>query len=144
MKAVKLYIYNGIENQLDEISGLKEAKEYIKDYIEDGDIHPDIESIIILEEVGGVTIDETGEQTKLNGDIVPVCKVDVFLNNDNKKLEEQLSQKQNDIDELVESLEESTKRNFQLLQDNVKLEGEIINLKSRLSKYENINSQLKK
>ena len=40
--------------------------------------------------------------------------------------------------------EEAEKRNFQLLQDNVKLEGEIINLKSRLSKYENINSQLKK
>ncbi len=88
MKQKKLYIYNGIENQLEEISDLKEAKEYIKDYIEYGDIHPDIESIIILEEVGGVTVDETGEETKLNGDIVPVCKVDVFLNNDNKEIEE--------------------------------------------------------
>ena len=52
-------------------------------------------------------------------------------------MEEYAEQKQNDIDELVESLAEANKQNFQLLQDKVKLEGEIINLKSRLSKYEN-------
>lgn len=40
--------------------------------------------------------------------------------------------------------EESNKRNFQLLQDNLNLEYEIINLKDKLNKYENINSQLKK
>ena len=34
MKAKKLYIYNGIENELEEISDLKEAKDYIKDYIQ--------------------------------------------------------------------------------------------------------------
>ena len=51
-----------------------------------------------------------------------------------------LTQNQNDIDELVESLAESNKQNFQLLQDKVKLEGEIINLKSRLSKYEKNNN----
>ena len=45
---------------------------------------------------------------------------------------------------LIQTSAESTKQNFQLLQDKLKLEGEIINLKSRLSKYENINKQLKK
>ena len=49
-----------------------------------------------------------------------------------------------DYDTLLTSLAEANKQNFKLLRDKVKLEGEIINLKSRLSKYENINSQLKK
>ncbi len=79
MKTKQLYIYNGIDNQLEEIENLAEAKVYIKDYIEGGDIHPDIESIIILEQVGGVIVDETGEKTELNNEIVPVCKVDVYL-----------------------------------------------------------------
>lgn len=75
----KLYIYNGIDSQLEEIKDLTDAKDYIKDYIEDGDIHPDIESIIILQQVGGVHIEETGEFSELNGDTVPVCKVDVLI-----------------------------------------------------------------
>jgi hypothetical protein len=102
MKPKKLYIYNGIENQLEEISDLKEAKDYIKDYIQytyiadeitQCDIHPDIESIIILEQIGSVTVEETGEETKLNGDVVPICKVDIFINkeiNDNKYSEEDI------------------------------------------------------
>jgi hypothetical protein len=96
MKPKKLYIYNGIEGELEEISDLKEAKSYIKDYVEYGDIHPDIESIIILEQIGGVTVEETGEETKLNGDVVPICKVDVFVDKgvsfENKYTEEDLRQ----------------------------------------------------
>jgi len=76
----KLYIYNGIDSQLEEIEDLADAKEYINDYMEGGDIHPDIESIIILQQVGGVYIEETGEFSELNGDTVPVCKVDVLIN----------------------------------------------------------------
>lgn len=102
MKPKKLYIYNGIENELEEISDLKEAKDYIKDYIQYAsiadeitqcDIHPDIESIIILEKIGGVTLEETGEEIKLNGDVVPICKVDIFINKeitDNKYSEEDI------------------------------------------------------
>ena len=60
-----------------------------------------------------------------------------------KPLFKQLHESQETV-KLLTSLAESTKQYFQLLQDNVKLEGELINLKSRLSKYENINSQLKK
>lgn len=94
MKTKKLYIYNGIEGELEEISDLKEAKGYIKDYVEYGDIHPDIESIIILEQIGGVIVEETGEETKLNGDVVPICKVDVFVDKgvsfENKYTEEDM------------------------------------------------------
>jgi hypothetical protein len=94
MKPKKLYIYNGIEGELEEISDLKEAKGYIKDYVEYGDIHPDIESIIILEQIGGVRVEETGEETKLNGDVVPICKVDVFVDKgvsfENKYTEEDM------------------------------------------------------
>ena len=46
--------------------------------------------------------------------------------------------------ELIQSFAEANKKNFQLLHYKVKLECEIINLKERLSKYENINKQLKK
>ncbi len=73
----KMYIYNCIESQLDEIENLADAKEYIKDYMEDGDIHPDIESLLILQEVGFVSVLETGETTEMNNDIVPVCKVSI-------------------------------------------------------------------
>ena len=45
---------------------------------------------------------------------------------------------------LLKSLKEANKQCSQLLRDKVKLEGKIINLKHRLSKYENINKQLKK
>ena len=45
---------------------------------------------------------------------------------------------------LLKSLKEANKQCSQLLRDKVKLEGDIINLKDRLSKYENINKQLKK
>ena len=89
----QLYIYNGIDSQLEEIEDLADAKEYINDYMEGGDIHPDIESIIILQQVGGVHIEETGEFTELNGDTVPVCNVDVLID-------------KNDIDELQEYIKQ--------------------------------------
>ncbi len=88
MKTKQLYIYNGIDSQLEEIENLAEAKNYIKDYMEGGDIHPDIESIIILEQVGGVLVDETGEKTELNNEVVPVCKVDIYLNSREQRIEE--------------------------------------------------------
>ena len=97
----KLYIYNGIDSQLEEIEDLADAKEYINDYMEGGDIHPDIESIIILQQVGGVYIEETGEFSELNGDTVPVCKVDVLID-------------KNDIDDYKEVLEDKRRLTLEI------------------------------
>lgn len=125
----QLYIYNGIDSQLEEIKDLADAKDYIKDYIEDGDIHPDIESIIILQQVGGVHIEETGEFSELNGDTVPVCKVDVLID-------------KNDIDELKVKLNneilnsESLQRYWGYEKDNVK------KLKSRINELEKASLEL--
>ena len=58
-----------------------------------------------------------------------------------KPLFKQLHESQETVKLLTESLQEANKQNFQLLQDKVKLEGEIVNLKDRLSKYENINKK---
>lgn len=125
----QLYIYNGIDSQLEEIEDLADAKEYINDYMEGGDIHPDIESIIILQQVGGVHIEETGEFTELNGDTVPVCNVDVLID-------------KNDIDELKVKLNneilnsESLQRYWDYEKDNVK------KLQSRIDELEKASLEL--
>lgn len=125
----KLYIYNGIDSQLEEIEDLSDAKEYINDYVEDGDIHPDIESIIILQQVGGVHIEETGEFSELNGDTVPVCKVDVLI--DRSEIDE-LKVKLNN--EILNS--ESLQRYWGYEKDNVK------KLQSRINELEKASLEL--
>lgn len=122
----KLYIYNGIDSQFEEIEDLADAKDYIKDYIEDGDIHPDIESIIILQQVGGVYIEETGEFSELNGDTVPVCKVDVLID----KIEIDLLKNE------VETWQNSYNRVYDKYR---KCKTEAIQLKSKIDEIENDN-----
>lgn len=125
----KLYIYNGIDSQLEEIEDLADAKSYINDYIEDGDIHPDIESIIILQQVGGVYVEETGEFAELNGNSVPVCKVDVLI--DRSEIDE-LKVKLNN--EILNS--ESLQRYWGYEKDNVK------KLQSRINELEKASLEL--
>lgn len=140
----KLYIYNGIDSQLEEIEDLEDAKDYIKDYIEDGDIHPDIESIIILQQVGGVYIEETGEFSELNGDTVPVCKVDVLI--DKSEIDDLNNQK----NQLGESLNKAVNMWDDAMQVNDKLKSRIDELeKASLELFnlahnsENINDKIK-
>lgn len=47
-----LYLWDGINDQLEGIESFEEAKEYIKEMFIDGNqIHPDIESIFVLKEI---------------------------------------------------------------------------------------------
>ncbi|WP_298838807.1 hypothetical protein [uncultured Clostridium sp.] len=49
-----------------------------------------------------------------------------------------------DYDLLTKSLSEANKQNFQLLQDKVKLEGEIIDLKIDLQHYKKVAQDMSK
>lgn len=72
----ELYVWDGINCTLEEVENIEDAKEFIKEnFIEGGDIHPDIESVFIVKRIASVYIEETGKTAELNGDIVPVCKV---------------------------------------------------------------------
>lgn len=78
-KPGQLYVWNGIEGDLDEVSTIKEAKNYYKDYMEDGGIHPDIESIIILRQIGYIDIQETGETALTHDGEQEVCKIKIVI-----------------------------------------------------------------
>lgn len=77
----KLYVWNPIESDMDEVDSINDAIDYYKDYMEDGEIHPDIEGIIILREVGHIELTETGERTVIDGQDVPVCSTKIIVNN---------------------------------------------------------------
>jgi len=69
LEDTKLVIYSPIDNDFLEVDSFKEAEKVIKEnYIADGDIHPDIESICIYKEVGFVSVEDLP-----NGN----CKVEV-------------------------------------------------------------------
>ena len=136
----KLYIYNGIDSQLEEIEDLADAKDYIKDYMEDGDIHPDIESIIILQQVGGVYVEETGDFAELNGNSVPVCKVEVLID-------------KTDIDDYKEVLEDKHRLTIEIEKAMFGDEGaknpslcdvlkSVIDMKSRIDELEKASLEL--
>ena len=74
----ELYLWDGINGQLEEMDGMDDAKEYINEMFIDGNsIHPDIESVFILKKVARVYLEETGETKQIDGDDVPVCKLHI-------------------------------------------------------------------
>jgi hypothetical protein len=76
------YFVHGPEG-LDDVADLDAAEKFIRDnYMEDGDLHPDIEDIMILKQVGSVSIEETGGEIERHGELVPVCKVSIHRYNE--------------------------------------------------------------
>ena len=72
----ELFIWDGINCSLEEVDSIEDAKEFIKEnFIEGGEIHPDIESVFIVQKIASVYVDETGESTNKNGDIIPLCQI---------------------------------------------------------------------
>ena len=60
MKEKNLFVWDGINCQLEEVDSIEEAREFIKEnFIEDGNIHPDIESVFVLQRVASVIVDDT-------------------------------------------------------------------------------------
>lgn len=55
----KLEIYSPIDNDFYEVDSFEDAEKFIKEnYIEDGDIHPDVESVVIFQKVGFVYVED--------------------------------------------------------------------------------------
>ena len=74
----ELFIYDGINCTLEEIDSIEDGMSFIKEnFMEGGDIHPDIEDIIIVKKIASVCVTETGKTGELHGDIVPICKVTI-------------------------------------------------------------------
>ena len=59
LESTRLVVYSPIDNDFLEVDSFKEAEKVIKEnYVEDGDIHPDIEGICIYKEVGFVSVED--------------------------------------------------------------------------------------
>jgi len=72
----ELYVWDGINDSLEKVDSMEEAKAYIRECIDDTDgIHPDIEELFIVKKIASVSVEETGKTTILRGEVVPVCKV---------------------------------------------------------------------
>lgn len=75
-KADELFIWDGIDGCLEEIKSMEDAEKYIRDnYMEDGEVHIDITSVLVLKKISSVSVEETGEVTTLNGEEVPIVSV---------------------------------------------------------------------
>ena len=74
----KLYIWNGIDGELESVKDLEDAKRYVKIYIDTDSnegIHPDIECIYLLSRVGSITVTKTEGDEEEGTD---KYKVDIF------------------------------------------------------------------
>lgn len=72
----ELYVWDGINNQLEDVKDMEDAESYIKEcYMEQNSIHPDIESVFVVKKIASVTVHESGEYMDLNGEEVAVCQV---------------------------------------------------------------------
>ena len=71
----QIYIFDGINSQIEEAENLDQAKEWIEqNFIEDGEIHPDIESLFIVRQIASVKVEEV-EETEIDGEKVNYCKL---------------------------------------------------------------------
>ncbi len=71
-------VWDGINCEFEEVDGIEGAKKFIKKEFVSSDegIHPDIESVFVVQKVMQVKIEETDEVTKLGDEEnVPVCNV---------------------------------------------------------------------
>jgi hypothetical protein len=76
----EVYVWTPMDGCLEEMDSFEEAKKYIKDnYMEDGQVHPDIESIGIFQKIGGVSVTEIGGTAEIDGEEVPNVKVEIDL-----------------------------------------------------------------
>lgn len=71
------FIWDGINRDFEEVPNLDKAEKTIREWIsQDGDIHPDSESVFVLQKVSVPVITETGEFTTNNeGEQVPICNI---------------------------------------------------------------------
>lgn len=74
-----LFIWDVIDGSIEEMENLEDCEKYVKENYADGNVHPDIDNIILLKQVGGVSVTETGGTTEVDGKQVPNVKVDVYL-----------------------------------------------------------------
>lgn len=79
----ELHVWNGVESELLDVSSIEDARDVYNDYMQEGEIHPDIESITILREIGYIKIEETDEE--INGS--PVCTTEIIVLDKQKYLD---------------------------------------------------------
>ncbi len=74
------YLWNGIDASLERVESIDEAKKVIlEDYTDPSEgIHPDIESLFILERIVNVEVEQEGEYHKVVFKPEPVDKVDTL------------------------------------------------------------------
>jgi hypothetical protein len=71
----QIFIFDGINSQIEEVDSIEEAKNWIEEnFIEDGEIHPDIESLFIARKIASVKVEEV-EETEIDGEKVNYCKL---------------------------------------------------------------------
>lgn len=63
-KKENLVIYDNINNDFIDVESLDDALSYTKElYIEDGDIHPDIEDVVVYQKVGQIGVEDLKDGT---------------------------------------------------------------------------------
>jgi hypothetical protein len=78
-KIDNLFVVDNINGNTEQVDSFADAWDYIKETcLEDNDIHPDIESIIVVKQVAFVALEDTGRTDFVDGENVPVYKTDLI------------------------------------------------------------------
>jgi hypothetical protein len=90
-----LFVWDTANGQLEEFDSFEEAKKFIEECYTDNidGLHPDIESVMILEQVGGVEVTDTGKTVEMYGEQVPVCDLNIYLSDSSTSPERSVAPK---------------------------------------------------
>jgi len=71
----KIFVLDGINGSIEEVQSVAEAKSFIEEnFVDNGEIHPDIESLEIVKQIASVKVEEV-EDVEVNGEVAKYCKI---------------------------------------------------------------------